>query len=283
MERHARVSQERNHRRQGLNPAEVEVVLRRAAELNAARGRTLLAASPEVPPEALLHLAKAAGIRGEDVRLALGELDPKGVAEAGSLSCRLYGRGRIRVVREVERPAGELLEMLEEMLGEEGLKVSYRSDAGSLWGPSDALGIVRRALDFSGKQPLLKAGSVELRVEELEGKWCRVSIISDISDQRSECLSLGGILGATLAILPAIGGFQDALYFIGVIPALALPGLGFRAAYHRTRVEVRRAMNRLLDRAQKVRPAEAAPDMPGDIPDLEPVSRFRAGRRKQER
>ncbi|WP_273846194.1 hypothetical protein [Rubrobacter calidifluminis] len=232
----------------GLRPAEVEVVLRRAAELNAARGRAMLEVSPEVPLDVVVRVAATAGIREEDVRRALGELGTGPVAEAPSLARRLYGPGAVRVVREVERPVEEVLEIVEGALAAEGLHASYRSDTGSVWEPGEeaaegsaAGGAGSRGRTFCG------AGRVEVRAERLPDGWSRLSVIATLQGQRGHLLSLGGIVGATLAVLPVMGGFQDAVYFLGVIPAFALPMLGFRAAYHKNRREVRRTLLRLLD------------------------------------
>src|SRR3712207_9522126 len=96
------------------------------------------------------------------------------------------------------------------------------------------LGVVRRTLDFSGDRALLKAHSVELRVEEIDEDRCDANLTADLSNQRGEYLSLGGILGATLAILFVLAGAQNPLFLLGAPPALAAPGLGFRFAYRRS-------------------------------------------------
>ncbi|MBX6763192.1 MAG: hypothetical protein IRY88_05845 [Rubrobacteraceae bacterium] len=230
----------RGERPEGLGPVEVEVVLRRAAELNAARGRTMLGVSPQVPVEVVVRLAAAAGIREEDVMRALGELGGGAVAESPSLARRLYGPGLVRLVREVELPVDEVLEIVEAALAAEGLRAAYRSDAGSVWESGGEA-------SQGGGGPLRRARRIEVRTERLPGGWSRIVLISELGGQRAHMLSLGGIVGATLAVLPAMGGFQDALYFLGVVPAFALPMLGFRAAYHRSRRQVRLALSRLLD------------------------------------
>lgn len=261
-----------------LSPAEVEIVLRRAAELNARRSRS--SADSSVSPEVLVQVAAAAGIPEADVRRALWDLDSEKTAEPYTLARKLYGPARLRAVREVERPAFKTREHLETLLRlDQGLKLRRKTEASSLWDAGDMLGAVRRALDFSGHRALLKARSVELRVEDTGDGTCSANLTADVSNQRAEYLSLGGILGATLAIPVAIAGFQNLLFFLGVIPALVAPGLGFRLAYMKTCIEIRRALDVLLDAAEegppKDEPAGPRRDLqPGQIRGLKPIPRF---------
>jgi hypothetical protein len=142
------------------------------------------------------------------------------------------------------------------------------------------LGVVRRTLDFSGDRALLKTHSVELRVEELAEDRCDANLTADLSNQRGEYLSLGSILGATLGVLFVLAGFQNPLFLLGVPPALAAPGLGFRLAYHKTCAEIRRALEDLLDAAEEgppredEEPPERGDHPPGHIRGLKPIPRF---------
>jgi hypothetical protein len=278
------------HQEGRLGPAEVERVLRRAAEINARRPRVPQAGfvkgtmggapkEPTVSPEVLAQVAAAAGIPEGDVRRALGELRSEKAYEPENLSFKLFGPSRMRVVRELDHPHHESREYLEHLMRvEQGLKMRMRTDVGSLWDSGDMLGMVRRALDFSGEKALLKARSVELRVEDVDGERCGADLIADVSNQRGEYLSLSAILGATLAVLFALAGAQNAVFLLGVIPALAAPGLGFRFAYGRACAEIRRSLDRLLDAAEKGPPRERSRDRsdlkPGQIRGLKPIPRF---------
>jgi hypothetical protein len=263
-----------------LGPAEVEMVLRRAAELNARRPRD----SDEVPsisPEILVQVAAAAGIPEQDVRRAMWDLASEKTAEPHTFAWKVYGPARLRAVREMERPPEKTREYLESLLRlEQGLKLRRKTKASSLWDPGDMLGAVRRALDFSGHRALLKTHSVELRVEEIDEERCDANLTADLSNQRGEYLSLGGLLGATLAVLFVLAGFQNPLFFLGVPPALAAPGYGFRFAYHKTCAEIRRTLEDLLDTAEEGPPQEEEepPDRgdrpPGQIRGLKPIPRF---------
>jgi hypothetical protein len=264
-----------------LAPAEVEMILRRAAELNARRRSRDSDEVPSISPEILVQVAAAAGIPEQDVRRAMWDLASEKTAEPHTFAWKVYGPARLRVVREMERSPEKTREYLESLLRlEQGLKLRRKTEASSLWDSGDLLGVVRRTLDFSGDRALLKTHSVELRVEELDEDRCDANLTADLSNQRSEYLSLGGILGATLGVLFVLAGFQNPLFLLGVPPALAAPGLGFRFAYHKTCAEIRRTLEDLLDAAEEgppheeEEPPERGDHPPGQIRGLKPIPRF---------
>jgi hypothetical protein len=263
-----------------LRPAEVELILRRASELNARRWDRGSYEAPSVSPEVLVQVAAAAGIPEQDVRRAMWDMVSEKTAEPHSFAWRFFGPARLRVVREVERSAGRTREHLEGLLRlEQGLKLRRKTEAGSLWDAGDELGMVRRTLDFSGRRTLLKARDVELRVEAVEDERCGANLTADLSNQRGEYLSLAGILGATLAALFVLAGMQSPLFFLGVLPVLAAPALGFKFAYHRACWEMRRALDDLFDTVEVDLPEEeVAQDRgdrpPGEIRGLKPIPRF---------
>lgn len=270
-----------------LNPAEVELVLRRAAELNARRQDQSYTISTEV----LIQVAAAAGIPERDVRRALRDVYSEEAEEAHSLATRLYGPVKVRTVREIEQSVDSVLEYLEYLLRrEQGLKLRRKTAASSLWDAGDILGPMRRMLDFSGQRPLQRARCVELQVEPVEKERSHVSITADVSGQRAENLWAGGILGATLAVPLAIAGFADAWFFLFVLPALAAPGLGFKLAYHKARSDMRLVLEHLLDAAESGPPPEGGEqrerdrDRPkGQIKTLKPIPRFTSGVSEEER
>jgi hypothetical protein len=264
-----------------LRPAEVEMILRRAAELNARRWSRDSYGAPSISPEILVQVAAAAGIPEQDVRRAMWDLASEKTAESHTLAWKVYGPARLRAVREVEQSTEKTREYLESLLRlEQGLKLRRKTEASSLWDSGDLLGVVRRTLDFSGHRALLKTQSVELRVEEIDENRCGVNLTADMSNQRGEYLSLGGILGVTLAVLFVLAGVQNLLFFLGVLPALAAPGFGFKLAYRRACAEIRRSLEDLLDAAEEGPPSEEEqlPDRsdrpPGQIRGLKPIPRF---------
>lgn len=260
------------------------MVLRRAAELSARR-RSHGAPATSISPEVLVQVAAAAGIPEGDVRRALWDLANDATAEPDTLARKLYGPARLRAVREVKKETSPTRDHLENMLRvEQGLKLRRKTEASSLWDAGDLLGVVRRALDFSGHRSLLKAHSIELRVEDVDDERCGANITADVSNQRSEYLSLGGVLGATLAVPLTIAGFQDPLFFLAVLPAFAAPAAGFRLAYMKACAEICRSLDGLLDAAEEgppQDPAERGDRPPGQIRGLKPILRFAPQRSKE--
>ena len=264
-----------------LGPAEVEMILRRAAELNVRRRSRDPDETPSISPEILVQVAAAAGIPEQDVRRAMWDLASEKTAEPHTFAWKVYGPARLRAVREMERPPERTREYLESLLRlEQGLKLRRKTEATSLWDSGDLLGVVRRTLDFSGHRALLKTQSVELRVEEIDEERCDANLTADLSNQRGEYLSLGGILGATLGVLFVLAGVQNPLFLLGVPPALAAPGFGFRLAYRKACLEIRRTLEDLLDAAEEgppqeeEEPPERGDRPPGQIRGLKPIPRF---------
>src|SRR5829696_4305751 len=242
-----------------LRPAEVEMILRRAAELNSRRWSRDDNGTPSVSPEVLVQVAAAAGIPEQDVRRAMWDLASEKTAEPHTLAWKIYGPARLRAVREVERAPRKTQEHLESLLRlEQGLKLRRKTESSSLWDSGDLLGAVRRTLDFSGHRALLKTESVELRVEELDEDRCDANLTADMSNQRGEYLSIGGIVGVTLAA----------------------PVFAFKFAYRRACGEIRRSLEDLLDAAEEGPPQEEEPPPdrgdrpPGEIRGLRPIPRF---------
>ncbi len=256
------------------------MILRRAAELNSRRRTDDDPEAASISPEVLVQVAAAAGIPEQDVRRAMWDLASEKTAEPHSFAWKFYGPARLRAIREVERPPEQTREHLEHLLRlHQGLKLRRKTEASSLWDSGDELGVVRRALDFSGDRALLKAQSVELRVEEAEEDRCGANLTADLSNQRGEYLSLGGILGVTLAVLFVLAGAQSSLFLLGVLPALAAPIFGFKFAYEKACTEIRRTLDDLLDAAEEGPPHdEQPPDRgdrpPGQIRGLKPIPRF---------
>src|SRR3712207_7814376 len=63
-----------------------------------------------------------------------------------------------------------------------------------------------------------------------------------------------------------LAGFQNPLFLLGVPPAVAAPGLGFRFAYRKACAEIRRTLEDLLDAAEEGPPQEEEPPDRGDRP-----------------
>src|ERR687894_1378672 len=114
-----------------LRPAEVEMILRRASELNARRWDRGSYEAPFVSPEVLVQVAAAAGIPEQDVRRAMWDLVSEKTAEPHTFAWKFYGPARLRAVREVEQPTQRTREHLESLLRlEQGLKLRRKTEVG---------------------------------------------------------------------------------------------------------------------------------------------------------
>lgn len=222
------------------------------------------------------------GIPEESVRRAIFDLRSEQAAEPESIPRRLYGSARVRTVRVIGGPAHEVREHLEDLLErDQGLKLRYSAEDGSIWDP----GAIRWTPDFSGERPLLKAGSVELLVGEVSTDRCEAILTAEIRKRRGDHLSIGGVLGATLAVPAAIAGVQDPTFYLAVLPALVVPGIGFRVAYHRSRAALHRALDDLLDLAEEslhYEPPARERRARERTPDLEPIPGFTVPDRRGE-
>jgi hypothetical protein len=81
---------------------------------------------------------------------------------------------------------------------------------------------------------------------------------------------------------------QSPLFFLGVIPVLAAPALGFKVAYSRACLEIRRALDDLLDAVEESQPQEEETQdrgdrPPGQIQGLKPIPRFAPNRSKRKK
>ncbi|CAN5536083.1 hypothetical protein BH24ACT22_BH24ACT22_03480 [soil metagenome] len=276
-----------NNDEKQLKPAEAEIVLRRAAELTSRRKESETSTNGYVSPELLVRVAAAVGIPEDDVRRALLDLRSAKAVEPDSVPKKLYGTARLRVVREVEQSAPSARADLEGVLKlKHGLKLRNKTESSSTWDAGEVLGSARRKIDFSDHRALFKVRSVELRVREASDTRSQAYLTADFSNQRSEYLSLGGIVGATLAVPVAIAGVYNPLYFLLVPPALAAPGVGFKLAYDKACAEIRRALDFVLDSAERT-PPTPDPEEPEDqnsrrLHDLDPVPRFTTRSREEE-
>ncbi|HEX5914406.1 MAG TPA: hypothetical protein VFY54_14890, partial [Rubrobacter sp.] len=112
-----------------LRPAEVEMILRRASELNSRRWTRASDDTPWVSPEVLVQVAAAAGIPEQDVRRAMWDMASEKSAEPHSFARRFYGPARLRAVRDVDRPGGDVSEDIEGLLRlEQGLKLRRKTE-----------------------------------------------------------------------------------------------------------------------------------------------------------
>lgn len=197
----------------GVTRRELELVIRRAAELTSAE-----VASEDLVSEAeLIRIAGELGLPAHHVRQALYELsEPR--PGSGWLD-RHVGDAIVHGVRGAPGAAEELLDRLEHYLTtEEYLRlVRRRGDFASFQPSGDVVSTVARAFRRGGsKHAIGRARRVSVAVRPLSEGRSHVSLDVDLADRRRNALvagvSTGGVVGAGV-------GFG-----LGVLGSIALGG-----------------------------------------------------------
>lgn len=250
-------------RRGGLTRKDLEVVIRRAAELEAQAGSDVLA----IGEEDLLRIASEVGLSESSVRRALAEHYGSGaglLVERGWAS-RLCGAGLVTATRRIERPAPEVQEALESHFKvNESLLPVRRLESESLWEPDRGVIVsVLRSLDLFGRgyQLARKARTVALRVIPLEEGSSQVTLTADLGNERAAWFWVLGLAGggsaaaAATVFIIGLPGVPD-LAALGspalVCAAVWLARLGYRRAVERIRV----SLEGLLDHLEQGEPLE---------------------------
>ncbi len=245
-----------------LSRHDMEVVIRRAAELEAQGGSDV----PEISEEDVLRIAGEVGLSEENVRRALAEhyADAAGgafLAERGWAS-RLCGQGLVKAGRRVPGSTESVLERLESHFKEhESLKLVRRTKWGSLWEPeAGVVASLARSLDLSGRgYELAKRGrAVEVQVLPVGEDESYVTLTADLHGERAGWFWGGIGFGALLAAAAAGAAFVADVALAG-LGGLALLGgsvsvarLGYRSAVDKMRL----VMDGTLDRLEHSEPLE---------------------------
>lgn len=252
-------------RGQGLGRGDLEVIIRRAAELEAQSGSDL----PELAEEDVLRIAGEVGLSEASVRRALAE-HYAGVGASGLLvergwAVRLCGARLVSATRSIPRPAEEVRGELESHFQtSESLRLVRRLPSASLWEPDRGMvASLKRGLDLLGRgYELAKQGqAVELQVAPLDEESCLVALTVDLGHQRAGWFwGLGVATGGAAAA--AAGGLVLALSALPDLAALGAPALlgatiGLaRTGYSRAVGKMRLTLEGLLDRLEHDEPLE---------------------------
>ncbi len=241
---------------QRLNRRDLEVVIRRAAELEAQSGGD----NPELSEEDVLRIAGEVGLSEANTRRALAEHFAAAgglLVDAGRLS-RLCGPGLVTATRSLDRPASELREVLESHFqANESLRLVRRSRSGSLWEPDRGVIVsIVRSVDLFGRgyQLAKKARAIELRLVPLAETTTRVTLTADLGNERA-----GWFWGMGVGVgLPVAAGVGVTAALISGVAPLASAGLPLiagtvaaaRLGYSRAAEKMRVSLEGLLDRLE---------------------------------
>ena len=226
----------------------LERIIHRAAELHT-KARDI---GDQLTPDEVLELGKEVGIPTRHLQQALLEERARGVTAGDQgMLVKLAGPKRLSAARTVPGHAAEVETALSHwMTAEELLTVKRRYPQGRSWeARKDLLAGLKRSLGGGGRYALARAKEILGRVEQLEDRWCHVTLIADLSNTRTGRVAGGAAFlasGATLTTIAVVLGVAAA---VAVIPAVAGVAGGLAIARsHRSQVErVQVAMEQVLD------------------------------------
>lgn len=241
---------------QRLSRRDLEVVIRRAAELEAQSGGD----NPELSEGDVLRIAGEVGLSEANTRRALAEHFAAGgglLVERGWLP-RLCGPGLVTATRSIARPASELREVLEtHFQANESLRLVRRSRSGSLWEPDrGVIASIVRSVDLFGRGYRLakRARAIELGVAPIAETTTQVTLTADLGNERA-----GWFWGVGVAVgVPLAAGAGVTAAVLSEVAVLAASGLPLiagavgaaRLGYSRATEKMRLSLEGLLDRLE---------------------------------
>lgn len=251
--------------RRSLTRGDLEVVIRRAAEIEAQRGSDL----PDLSAEDVVRIAHDVGLSEESVRRALAEFyaspSSDGLLAESGLFSRLCGSALVRASRRIPESAEAAKARLENHFGtHESLSLVRSVKWGSLWEPeSGVVAAVTRSVDLFGHGYDLakRARAVEIATVPLSEDESLVTLTADLGGERANWFWGMGIAGGGAATVGA------SIWIVGLpslppLAALAAPvllGAGLslaRTGYGKLVQKTRRTLEGLLDRLEHGEPLE---------------------------
>lgn len=220
-----------------LDPATIERVLARAAELQASSGGD--DGEEKLSESQLIEIGKEVGINPTTLTQALAEERMRvAVAPDQSLLSSITGPAVTTASRAVRGTPADVLASLDSMMQkDECLQVQRRFPDRITWEPRAGwLGVLQRGMNLSGRgYYLCRSSQVAATVVPIEGGRVLVRLDADLSESRASRLKVGGVLfTGGLFSGGAVGG-AAVLAHVAVVAAAgfaALPLLvGAAAAY----------------------------------------------------
>lgn len=238
-----------------LTSKELEAVIRRATELEAAGGGG--GAGETLSEEEVLRIGRELGISPVHVRQALVETRGGQPAEPGLLA-RLMGPGYVSATRVVQGSADQVRARIEAYLTDvEHMLISRRTPQYTRFERGAGIGTaVRRAatqLSTRSRYAEFKLKEVDIAVQPLEDGWCLVNAGVELRGERAGTLggmlSVGGVAGVAAGTVTGIA--IDPI--VGVTALMSLLGAGgwsARPIYARTVATTLTRLESFLDRVQ---------------------------------
>lgn len=241
-----------------LDRGQLDRVIRRATELQFGGGDDT---ADRLSESEVLRIGREVGLAPEHVRRALGELRAESLLptlpEDQGPVARFVGPARVAASRVVRGRAPAVISTLEDYLARgESLRRVRKREGRSRWEAEEGVvASIQRGLRWGGRTyELARASSVEASVSHLEEGYVLVSLVADLSSERSQNawgwtfgLGLGGV-GAGVGL-----GIAFATPWLG-IPAAAVGAVGGVAAarheHSKSAERIRLAIEGILDRLE---------------------------------
>jgi hypothetical protein len=246
-----------------LSHAEVQLVLRRAAELEAHRDDD----EHGLSPAELEALAADVGLSSEAVRRALGELQAGALAppQAPGALERVLGPRQLIAERIVPGSVPEVNARVERLLRAQLMRKQRDFGERAVWQHAPGwLPQLRRSLDWSGQFGLNEVQTLEVALLDAGNGNTTVRLGADVGALQRKVLAgtaLGTAVGIAAALLLAAAQMPHALEWVAAAGSAGTGTLAFVRAYRREVQGALTALERLLDEIAANRPPPSALDV----------------------
>jgi hypothetical protein len=241
-----------------LTSDEVALVLRRAAEIEAAEDAT--APGVAYDPAAVEEAAREVGLSPAAVRQAVAELRVGVLPAAPADERRPRSRGRVLASRRVtdqrlvDRPPGLALATIDRFMRTQMFELRRRSGDRSIYRHrADLIAGLRRRLDFAGVIKLEGLTLVDVVVTPADERTL-VRVEAELATSHGNVVAGGAAAGTAVTVLTGLVGAVagEAGLVVAALPAGALVGAGSMrvagARWQRRRDDVAEVVAHLLDR-----------------------------------
>ncbi|HEU4884328.1 MAG TPA: hypothetical protein VFT45_18880, partial [Longimicrobium sp.] len=234
-----------------LSTQELEAVIRRAVEIQAAGG------TPDegISEGEVLRIGQELGLDAVTVRRAITDVRGRPPEERGMLA-KALGPGSIRAARTVRRPAASVGLLVEEYLLKcEYMLVQRRFPDRTRYvrGTGVAAVMGRAARKFGASHAAMDLSQLDVSVAALDAESCLVEVTVDTAGARAGLAAGAAAVGGTAAA--GITAFALATTVVDPVALLGLPALlgswwGARGIYGATQRSTQEKLESFLDRLE---------------------------------
>ncbi len=234
-----------------LSTQELEAVIRRAVEIQAAGGAT----DEGISEGEVLRIGQELGLDPVSVRRAITDVRGRPPEERGVLA-KTMGPGSIRAARTVRRPAAAVGLLVEEYLLKcEYMLVQRRFPDRTRYvrGTGVAAVMGRAARKFGASHAAMDLPQLDVSVSALDADSCLVEVTVDTGGMRAGlaagAAAVGGTAASGIAAFALATTVMDPVALLG-LPALLASWAGFRGIYGAVRHSTQDKLESFLDRLE---------------------------------